>query len=80
MFFSLSKTITKFGGFRIGIGTRMNKKNAPLFLIGLFFYAAFMLMWYMLLCCGWLMYAMCYGIYWIIKKIIVLIKTKGEVK
>lgn len=77
MFFSLSKTITKFGGFRIGIGTRFSKKNAPFFLIILLFYAVFILMWYMMIFCGWVIYAVCYGIYWMIKRIINLMKIKG---
>ena len=38
MFLSFSKTIAKFGGFRIGIGTRVSKKNAGYALMFLFFY------------------------------------------
>jgi hypothetical protein len=69
MFISFSKTIAKFGGFRVGIGTRLSKKNA-VWLSWLFlFVAIFKLMWYMLLLYGWLIYAMCYGMYWCIKKI-----------
>ena len=69
MFVSFSKTIAKFGGFRLGIGMRMSKKNAVLMYLIIMFVAMFKLVWYMLLLCGWLMYAMCYGMYWCIKKI-----------
>lgn len=69
MFISFSKTIAKVGGFRIGIGTRISKKNAPYALIGIFIYYMFMLCWYMLLGCGWLVYAMCYGIILLIKSL-----------
>ena len=70
MFLSFSKTIAKFGGFRLGIGARLSKKNAVWMLWLFMFIAMFKLTWYMLLLCGWLMYAMCYGMYWCIKKII----------
>ncbi|MBQ6998554.1 MAG: hypothetical protein IJN62_02065 [Clostridia bacterium] len=70
MFIGISKTIAKVGGFRIGIGTRISKKNAPYALIGIFIYYMFMLCWYMMIGCGWLIYAMCYGIYFLIKTLL----------
>ena len=70
MFISFSKTIARFGGFRLGIGMRLNKKNAIWMSLIVLFVAMFQLMWYMLILCGWMMYAVCYGIYWCIKKII----------
>ena len=70
MFISLSKTIARFGGFRLGIGMRLNKKNAMWMWLILFFVGMFQLMWGMMLICGWLIYAMFYGLYWCIKKII----------
>lgn len=76
MFISFSKTIAKFGGFRLGVGTRLSKKNAAWMSWLFLFVAMFKLMWYMLLLCGWLMYAMCYGIYWCIKKIICACSSK----
>jgi len=78
MFLSFSKTIAKIGGFRIGIGTRINKKNAGYALIGVVFYYMLLMCWYMMVGCLWLVYAMCYGFYWVIKKIILLIKEKKE--
>ena len=70
MFISFSKTIARFGGFRLGVGMRLNKKNAIWMSLIVLFVAMFQLMWYMLILCGWMMYAVCYGIYWCIKKII----------
>lgn len=76
MFFSFSKTVARFGGFRLGVGMRMTKKNAFLFFLVMMFVYIFKLMWYMMLLVGWLIYAMCYGIYWCIKKIAQKIKQK----
>ena len=80
MFISLSKTIARFGGFRLGIGMRLNKKNAIWLSLIIMFVAMFQLMWYMLLLCGWMIYAVCYGIYWCIKKIIVASSKKQNNK
>ena len=80
MFISLSKTIARFGGFRLGIGMRLNKKNAIWLSLIIMFVAMFQLMWYMLLLCGWMIYAVCYGIYWCIKKIIVASSKKQSNK
>lgn len=76
MFFSFNKTIARFGGFRLGVGTRMTKKNAFLFFLVMLFVYIFKLMWYMMLLVGWLIYAMCYGMYWCIKKIANSISNK----
>ena len=76
MFISLSKTIARFGGFRLGIGMRLNKKNAMWAWLILFFVGIFQLMWGMMLICGWLMYAMFYGMFWCIKKLIKALSKK----
>ena len=76
MFISISKTIARFGGFRIGIGKRITKKNWWYFGVFLFFYGMVMLCWYAILAALWLIYAMCYGIWWCIKRIIQAI-SKG---
>ncbi len=68
MFISLSKTVARFGGVRIGVGTRITKKNAAgaaFFLLIMWF---FQLMWYMIVLSFWLMYAVFYGTFWILKK------------
>jgi hypothetical protein len=70
MFISFSKTIARFGGFRIGVGMRLNKKNSWIMLFLLLFVALFKMMWYMLILSFWLMYAFCYGTYWCIKKLV----------
>ena len=78
MFIGFSKTIARFGGFRLGIGMRFNKKNAIWLSLIVMFIAMFQLMWYMLLLCGWIIYAICYGIYWCIKKIINVSSKNNE--
>ena len=64
----------KFGKFRLGAGMRITKKNAIYMLIIMMFVWMIQAMWYILVICAWLVYAVCYGIYWIIKKIIQKIK------
>lgn len=78
MYIGLSKTIARFGGFRLGIGMRLNKKNAAWLSFVIMFVAIFQLMWYMMLLCGWMIYAMFYGMYWCIKKIIAISSTKKQ--
>jgi len=70
MFISFSKTIARFGGFRLGVGMRVNKKNAIWMSFLVMFIAMFKAMWYMMVLCGWMVYAVCYGMYWCIKKIV----------
>lgn len=72
MFISLSKTMAKFGGIRVGMGLRMSKKNASSIAIFALFVMIFKmmwfmlkLMWYMFIAVFWLMYAMVYGLVWI---------------
>lgn len=77
MFISLSKTLAKFGGARIGFGLRINKKNAAWMLFIYLFALMIQATWYMLVLCFWLMYAVCYGLYWCIKKAIQAIKQRG---
>lgn len=67
MFISLSKTFAKVGGFRLGI--RKTKRNAPYLWFITLLVSMFQLVWYMIVLCLWLMYAMCYGIYWCAKQI-----------
>ena len=76
MFISLSKTIERFGGFRVGFRMRLNKKNAIWFSLIIMFIGIFKLMWYMMILCGWMMYAICFGLYWCIKKLISVLLKK----
>lgn len=78
MFVSFSKTIAKFGGFRLRVGMRRNKKNGILMALIIMTVAMFKLVWYMMLLCGWLMYAICYGIYWCIKKLVGSLSKKSK--
>jgi hypothetical protein len=68
MFISLSKTLARFGGFRLGVGMRMSKKNAPYLFIFAIMMLLFKMMWYMIVLTFWLMYAVIYGTFWILKK------------
>ena len=43
------------------------------------FVAMFKLMWYMMILCGWLFYAICYGIIWCIKRIIKSSRKKQSI-
>ncbi len=83
MFMTVSKTIGKVGGFRIGIGKRITSKNAWWLCIVLCFVVIFQIMWYMLVLSFWLCYAMLYGMWWCCKKLYQLIvhciqKRKGK--
>ena len=80
MFISLSKTFVKFGGFRLGFGMRLNKKNAIWMSLVVMFVAMFKFMWYMLVLCGWMMYASIYGMYWCVKKIAQAISKSTKAK
>lgn len=70
MFISLSKTMAKFGGFRLGVGMRLTKNNALVMLFFLMFVYCFKMMWYMMILCFWCVYALIYGFVWCIKKLI----------
>lgn len=79
MFISLSKTIGRVGGLRIGVGKRITSKNAwYMFLILAFVYTC-QLMVYMCVVALWCVYAMCYGMWWLIKTMImgIISMTKG---
>ena len=67
MYISLSKALKLCGGFRLGAGLRITKKNAPWMLFIWLFVITFQMMWYMIVLCCWLMYAVCYGLIWCIK-------------
>ena len=69
MFLSLSKTLARFGGFRLGVGVRMTKKNSIGALLLIMFLSIFKMMWYLMIVCFWMFYAVGYGAYWCIKKI-----------
>lgn len=68
MFVSLSRTLRKFGGARLGLGIRITAKNALWMSLIVLFVCMFQLAWYMVLLCFWLVYAVCYGLLWCIKK------------
>lgn len=79
MFITLSKTIGHFGGFRLGVGTRITSKNIWYMGIFIFFIWMFKLMWYALVLTFWMMYAMCYGTFWLCKKLVQLVFKSGKV-
>lgn len=69
MFVSLSKTFTKFCGFRFGLGIRITKNNAIWALLMASFVCVLQMMWYMLVLFFWIIYALFYGIIWCVKAI-----------
>ena len=73
MFIAISRPIAKIGKTRINAGFRITKKNWYYMLIALFVYWMLMLCVYMVVFAGWCIYAICYGLWWCIKKIIKLI-------
>lgn len=76
MFVSFSKTLVKFGGFRIGL--RMTKKNSAWLLFLALFVWMFQLCWYMMVLCGWIIYAMIYAMVYGIKKLASYIKANKK--
>jgi hypothetical protein len=76
MFVGISRTMGKFGKFRLGAGLRLTKNNAVWVLFILMFVYMFQACWYMMVLCFWMVYAMFYGMYWCIKKLIQAIRGK----
>ena len=70
MFISFSRTIARFGKFRISIGKRITSKNAWWMWLIVCFVAVCQLMWYSCVISFWLLYAMGYGIWWCCRKIV----------
>ena len=68
MYLSFSKTIAKFGKFRLRAGVRVTKKNAAAMAAIAFLYYCVKLTWYMCIFCGWLIYVCCYGMIYCTKK------------
>ena len=75
MFIGLGKMLGKTR-IRLGVGMRITKSNAIWMLFALMLIWTVQLTWYMMVLCFWFIYALGYGIYWIIKQIIR--KTKGN--
>ena len=69
MFISLSKTLARFGGIRLGVGMRMSKKNAPYIAIFACMMFMFKMLWYLMIVSFWLTYATIYGIVWLYCKL-----------
>ena len=78
MFISFSKTIARFCGFKLGFGMRLNKRNALWMSFIVVFVLIFQLMWYMIVFCGWIFYAMCYGVYRCINKLFFALLRKNK--
>ena len=76
MYIGLSKALGKVGKFRLFGGIRLTSTNILLLAIPLMFYYMIKLCVYMVVLCGWLIYAMIYGMIWIVKKIINIFQQK----
>ncbi len=72
MFISLGKMLGK-SKIRLGVGFRLTKSNAFYMWIVLLFYYMFLMCWYCCVLCFWMIYAVGYGFYalirWIVRKI-----------
>ena len=68
MYIGFSKTLARFGGFRLGAGLRMTKNNFIWMCFIVLTIQMFKATWHMMICSGWLCYAMFYGIIWIFRK------------
>lgn len=78
MFISLSKTLARFGGIRLGVGMRMSKKNTPYLIIFASLMMLFKMMWYMMIVTFWLLYVALYGVFifykWLFKCFVLALK------
>ncbi len=74
MFIGLSKTLARFGGFRLGVGLRLTKNNMIWMAFIIMFVQMLKATWYMMVVCFWMMYAMFYGLWWCFKKIFPKVK------
>lgn len=77
MFISVGKMFGK-GKLRFGVGIRITKYNFWWMALVAMFYYMFLLMWYMMIFCFRLMYAMCYRMWWCIKKIFKIDASKAS--
>jgi hypothetical protein len=75
MFIGFSKTLAKFGGFRLGVGMRVTKKNAAWAACIPLIIWFFQMIWYMIILSFWLMYAVFYGMVWLFGK---MFKSSGS--
>lgn len=69
MFISFSKVLGKVGGFHIGFRKKITSKNLLWISLLYCFVAICQLLWYTAILMGWLLYAFCYGIAWVTKKL-----------
>lgn len=78
MFISLSKTLTKVGGVRLGVGMRITKSNSIWMSLLVMMVQMFKAMWYLMVVMFWMIYAMFYGLYlaykWLFKFMIIAYK------
>lgn len=78
MFISCSKMLTKFGGFRLGLGLRITKNNIMWMSFIIMFVSILQACWYMMLLVFWMFYGMVYGTIYIVKKILTIRKQKQQ--
>lgn len=78
MFISFSQFSKKFGGLRFGLGVRVTKNNMIWMSLIALFVLMFKLCWYMMVLCFWLIYAVIYGIIFVCKKALNILKLTAE--
>lgn len=74
MFIGLTKALGK-SKIRIGAGVRITKNNIWYMLFFLLLYYAFLMCWYCIVLSFWIIYAMIYGCFILIRWIVRKIKT-----
>ena len=70
MFISFSKMLTKFGGVRLGLGLRTTKNNIIWMSFIIMVVYIIQACWYLMILVFWLVYAVIYGMIYIVKKIL----------
>ena len=78
MFIGLSKTLARFGGFRLGVGMRLTKNNIIWMSFIVMFVYLLKATWYMMIICFWIVYALYYGMFHCCREL--LKKFKNEQK
>lgn len=82
MFLTFDKTVAKFGGVRVGVGIQLTKKDMRRLSFLMMVISICKLMWTVAIACGWAIYALFYGVYWVVKwavkQIICLCKRKAS--
>lgn len=73
MFVGLGKMLGK-SKIRLGVGMRVTKSNSLWMLLLLMFVYMIQATWYVTILILWMIYVLFYGIYWVIKQIVIKLR------